>query len=108
MPTENLAAGFFRRETLALCRGKAHENAGRTETALQSMTVTESFLKAAEFGGRSQRLNRFHCGAVDLRRQGEARSHGFPVDQNRACTAHAVLAADVRSRESLFVAQPVR
>ncbi len=54
-----------------------------------------------------QALERRHFGAVDRGREGDAGPRGRSVDQHGARAANAVLAADMRRRQVLVLAQEV-
>jgi hypothetical protein len=68
----------------------------------------ERFLQGMELAvGRGESLDGRDGRTLRLDRKREARASGLAVDENRAATADAVLAADVRARETEGMAQDI-
>src|SRR3546814_5412408 len=62
-------------------------------------------MQRAVIGGQS--LDRRHCAAIGLHREHQAAAHGIAVDDDRACTADAVLATDMHAGAAGIAAQEV-
>src|SRR5690606_27917129 len=84
------------------------EHAGRAEAALQAMLVTKRLLERMQHAlRRRQALHRFHARAVRLDSQHEAAARAHAVDQDGACAAHPMFAADMRAGEVERVPQKI-
>jgi hypothetical protein len=88
--------------------GQRHEDPGRAEAALHGVVLDELPLERRQvLGVRRQPLHRRDASAIRLRRKHQARAHGLAVHEHGARAAHAVLAAEVRSRELELAAQQI-
>ena len=91
---------------------KRHENARRTEAALQAVTAPECFLKrmhrgiAVVTGGKT--FDRIDPAPVRLDRKHQATSGAHAVDEHRAGAANAVLASEMGAGKGQVVAQEIR
>ena len=72
------------------------------------MSGAKSFLERVQFTiGRRQALNGAYVVTIGLHGQHDARACGLTVEQDRARTAHPVLAPDVRAGETEILANEV-
>src|SRR5258707_2966441 len=89
--------GIFHQE----CRG-LHDLAGLAITALRDISLAPSLLNRViargmkAFDGRDLSVDH-------VRNRGDAGAYGLLVDDNRACTAESLAAAEFRARQSDFV-----
>src|SRR5262249_30489804 len=73
--------------------GERHEDAGRTEAALQCMMLLKRLLQCVERAVRQcQRLDCRYRPAFGLHGEREAATHGCAVDEQGAAATHAMLA----------------
>src|SRR3954471_16202431 len=99
---------FGRVGRLAQESGQRGQHARRAEPALQAVLFPERLLQRAESAVRcGEPLRRNHITGVGLHREHDAGAHRLAVEQHGACAAHAVLAAQMRSREPQLAAQEV-
>src|SRR5215471_15939160 len=78
--------------------GERHQDAGRTEAALQRMMLLKRLLQCIERAiRRCQRLDRRYRAAFGLHGEREAAAHCCAIDEHGAAAAHAVLAAHMGS-----------
>ncbi len=88
---------------------QGRQHAWRAEAALQAVVLVESLLQRVQFGGRrGDALDREDLVAVRLHREHQAGARGIPVEQDGAGAAHAVLAAQMRTREAELVPHEIR
>ena len=88
--------------------GHRHQHAGCAEAALQAVVIPHRLLECGQLAGRRrQSLHGADLGAFGLHGKRHARPLGSTVDEDRAGTAHAVLATDVCAGQSEIVAQGV-
>jgi hypothetical protein len=85
----------------------AHQHAGSTKTAVDSVVIEERFLQRMKLLPLSQTLNRENFLAVNLWDENKAGIHRLSIHQNSAGTAFAYLAAPLCTRQSQLVAQKV-
>jgi hypothetical protein len=87
---------------------RPHQQSGRTETALEPVAVRERLLDRMEPAlGARQRLDRLDGTAARLHGEQQARAGAPTVDEHRARTADALLAAEVRPGQPEIVSQEV-
>ena len=86
-------------------RGGGDQHPRRAEAALEGVPLEAALLHRVEAVAVGQPLDRRDGAAVGLHRQGEARPHRLPVEQDRARPAHPVLAAQVRAGQPEVVAE---
>ena len=58
-------------------------------------------------GSRRHALDRLNDAALRLHCQHQTRTNGYPIDEHGACTANAVLAADMRAGGANLMAQKI-
>src|SRR5690242_17040305 len=81
-------------------RLRRHQEAGRAEPALETVVVLERLLQRMQLVTIGEALDRLDPRAVDLTRERQAGACDNAVDEDGARAAHALLAADVRPRQS--------
>ena len=105
---ETLADLVLGRARVALQqRRRRHEEARRAETALQSVLVPERFLQRREFAVAGQALDRCELSAIRLDGEHRAGFDRSAVDEYRAGTALAGVAADMRAGQTQVLAQEI-
>ncbi len=86
-----------------------HENPRRAESALQRVVAAKRELQRGQFvTGRRQSLGRYDVPAFSGNREREAGTLGDAVYGDRACAAHAMLAADVNAGRAESITQEIR
>ena len=85
-----------------------HQHSGGAEAALQAVIFGEGLAQQRHDRIGFEPFQRRDLGAVRRSREGDAGSRGRAVDQDRARAAHAMLAADMRRRQRLMLAQEIR
>src|SRR5207244_494744 len=86
-------------------RGGGHDEARRAEAALCGVVLVERGLHGREVVCRAQAFERFDRGTVDGRERQEARPSRLAVDQDRAGTAPALVAAGLGTRDVELLTQ---
>src|SRR5262245_58986198 len=104
-PLTDLGLGRLRVRLEEVERG--HQHARRAEPALEPVVLVEGLLQRVEPTIAHEPLDRGDPRAVGLDREHDARARGLTVEQNGARAADAMLAADVRARQSEVLAQEV-
>ena len=85
-----------------------HQDAGRAIAALEAVTVAHRFLQRMQAVAlRREPLDRRDRVTIGLRREHQAGTHRGAVEDHRAGSAYAVLAADVSAREQQVMAQEI-
>jgi hypothetical protein len=74
---------------------RSDQHGGRAETTLQGVALMERALEFAYHTGARQAFDGLNARAICLDRQHETAAHEFSIHSHRACTAYAVLAAEV-------------
>ena len=88
--------------------GEGHEDAGGAESALQGVMVLECLLQRIKGGvQRREQFNGTHVAALGLNGERQARAYGSAIDQDRAASANAMLAADVGAGRTERMAEKV-
>src|SRR5205807_8837735 len=85
----------------------AHDKAGCTEAALERVAFPKCLLHRVHYSVLLEALDRLDLRVARLHRQQDARTHRLAVQQDGACAAHAVLAAEVCTRKAEVLAQRV-
>jgi len=89
---------FARIGALAQERIERHQDAGRTEAALQGEVLAEGVLQRREaIGGRRQAFDSANVRALGLYGECQTGARRHAVDLHRAGAAYAVLATDMRA-----------
>ena len=86
---------------------RRHDHAGRAVAALQAMLLPEAVLQRMQLAVLGEPLDRGDLRAVGLHREDRARFGAAAVDEDRARTALAGIAADVRAGEIQLLAEEV-
>jgi len=76
----------------------------RAKAALQRMMLVKCHLQRMEFSLRPNPFNGGDFAAIGLRDEEQAGTHRAAVEQDRACAAHAMFAADVSPDQTDIVA----
>src|SRR5262245_21495683 len=76
----------------------------RAKAALQRMMLVKCHLQRMEFSLRPNPFNGGEFAAIGLRGEEQAGTHRAAVEQDRACAAHAMFAADVSPDQTDIVA----
>src|SRR5258706_1253823 len=97
-----------RARTLAQQVDHGHQHAGRAKPALQRVVLAECGLHRMQRLDRAQPLDGLDPLAVGLDGEHQARARAVTLDDHRAGAAHAVLAADMRARQTEVLAQKIR
>src|SRR5918994_1376391 len=92
---------------LAKKRLHRHEEARRTEAALERVSLVERALKRVELPVRGQPFHRPERPPVRLHCEHQARADGLSVELDGACAADALLAPDLRPRQPCLVPDEV-
>ena len=87
--------------------GRRHEDPGRAEPALERVVAPERLLQRREARRARERLHGRDGRPVGLHGEQAAAAHRDAVEEHRARAADAVLAADVRPRQTEPVAKEV-
>jgi len=103
-------ANFFPRRHGVLFekRPGRHEKAGRTETALQRVSILKRTLQRMEFISIGQAFHGMKISAVGLDRKQKTGTHGFAVHKNRASAANSMFTAEMGAGEIQILADKVR
>src|SRR5262249_47264034 len=83
------------------------QHAGRAEAALQSVLARERRTQLLHDRVAIEAFDRLHRAAVALHRIGDAGPDRRAVDRNRASTADAVFATEMRAGQAAMLAQEV-
>ncbi len=73
----------------------------------QRVTITEGLLEFRERLRRSQTFDCLHLRAIGLNSEHQARARGPPIHDDRAGAAHAMFAADMRTRQPDALTQEI-
>jgi hypothetical protein len=87
--------------------GARHQNACRTKSALQCKVFFESGLQIVESAVAAQALYRINLSAIDLHSQHQASATGHTIDTYRTRTARTMLATNVCTSGTQFMAQKI-
>src|SRR5688500_19881819 len=89
-------------------RSNRHDEARSAKAALQSVTFHEGLLHDAELAlSACESFDSRDVAPVGLDREKQARSNRFVLEKDRATTACAVLASEMRTGETAVVAEEV-
>src|SRR5207248_4104622 len=86
-------------------RAGGDDHPRRAEAALQAVLVPESLLDGMELAGLGDALDGGDLPALELHGEERAALDGLAVDEHRARSALARVAADVRARQTQHIAQ---
>lgn len=86
---------------------KGHDNAWRAEATLKAVTFMQGLLKGRKIPWFPDRLNGVQRMAFHLDRKNQTGASGVAIDPHRACSADAMLATDMGSRELALIAQGI-
>ena len=89
-------------------RMRGDQHAWCAVAALQSVRLAETVLQHAHRSiGIAEPFDGRDLLAIDLRREDKTGTNRFAIEEHAACTANAVLAADVRTGQTQFVTQKI-
>src|SRR5262249_15605791 len=88
-------------------RARAHQHAGRAESALQAVALPESLLERVQLAADREPLDGLDRRAVGLDGEHRAALDGLTVDAHRARTAARGVAADVGPGQAEVLADEV-
>jgi hypothetical protein len=87
---------------------RRHQHSRRTEAALQRVALPECRLQIGNLAAVGDPLDRLNCRIVRLYRKQQAGTDDIAIDADRTCTAHPVLATDMRAGQLEMLAKKVR
>ena len=87
---------------------RRHQHCRRTEAALQRVALPECRLQIGNLATVGDPLDRLNRRIVCLHRKQQARADDIAIDADCACTAHPVLATDMRSGQLKMLAKKIR